>query len=74
MKEWYHAMQDEGAAIHYISNGPWELASVIVQFMDTVGLPSGQVKLKEYGQGSSLLSGLWEGAGDRKRQAVEELW
>lgn len=41
--------------------------------MKSVGLPDGQVKLKEYGQGSSLLSGMWESASDRKRQNVEEI-
>ena len=51
----------------------WELSEVIVGFMKSVGLPDGQVKLKEYGQGSSLLSGMWESASDKKRLNVEDI-
>ena len=73
MSEWYQAMSEQGVGIHYVSNGPWELSQVVKDFMTLVGLPSGQIKLKEYTGGGGLLSDMWTSPGQRKRGNVEEV-
>lgn len=60
-------MHKLGAPIHYVSNGPVELAEVIRDFMHSAGLPVGQIKLKEYSGGSQMVTNMWEPAGQRKR-------
>lgn len=73
MKDWYSEMHDKGACFHYVSNSPYELFGVLREYLKVAGYPSGSIRLKEYGGGSSLLGNLWEPAGQRKRNGVEEL-
>ena len=73
MKDWYQEMHDQGTCFHYVSNSPFELFGVLREYLKVAGYPPGSIRLKEYGGGSSLLGGLWEPAGQRKRNGVEEV-
>lgn len=73
MREWYQEMHGKGACFHFVSNSPYELFGVLREYLKVAGYPSGSIRLKEYGGGSSLLGNLWEPAGSRKRNGVEEI-
>ncbi|KAG9104237.1 hypothetical protein FRC06_004221 [Ceratobasidium sp. 370] len=73
MPEFYAGLAARGVRFHYVSNGPFELLPVLLEFFGISGLPKGSVKLKSYG-GRSLFQGLWgESAADRKRGNVVEV-
>ncbi|KNZ57028.1 uncharacterized protein VP01_225g11 [Puccinia sorghi] len=74
MAEWYQSLQELGCWIHYISNSPLELWYCIEGFLSANGFPRGSMSLKEYARGAtSILSGIWESAGSRKRARVESI-
>ncbi|MBW0496611.1 hypothetical protein O181_036326 [Austropuccinia psidii MF-1] len=74
MADWYQALSSMGCWIHYISNSPLELWYPIEEFLSHAKFPFGSVSLKEYARGAtSILSGLWESAGSRKRARVESI-
>ncbi|CAE6359224.1 unnamed protein product [Rhizoctonia solani] len=73
MPEWFSMLESRGVRFHYVSNGPFELLPVLLEFFGVAGLPKGSVKLKSYG-GRNLFQGLWgESAADRKRGNVVEI-
>ncbi|KAG9099883.1 hypothetical protein FS749_000141 [Ceratobasidium sp. UAMH 11750] len=73
MPELYAKLAARGVGFHYVSNGPYELLPVLLDFFGISNLPKGSVKLKSYG-GRSLFQGLWgESAADRKRGNVVEV-
>lgn len=72
MSSWYSSLYSRGVRFHYVSNSPFELLAVLMDFFNVAGLPPGSLKLKFYG-GRSLFHGLWEPAGERKRQGVVEI-
>ncbi|KAF8677396.1 hypothetical protein RHS04_05967 [Rhizoctonia solani] len=73
MPEWFSMLESRGVRFHYVSNGPFELLPVLLEFFGVAGLPKGSVKLKSYG-GRNLFQGLWgESAADRKRGNVMEI-
>ncbi|WAQ92510.1 hypothetical protein PtA15_16A418 [Puccinia triticina] len=74
MAEWYQSLQELGCWMHYISNSPMELWYCIEGFLAANGFPRGSISLKEYARGAtSILSGMWESAGARKRARVESI-
>lgn len=74
MAEWYQSLQRLGCWIHYISNSPLELWYCIEGFLASAGFPRGSVSLKEYARdATSILSGILESAGARKRARVESI-
>ncbi|KAI7936579.1 hypothetical protein MJO28_015478 [Puccinia striiformis f. sp. tritici] len=74
MAEWYQSLQELGCWMHYISNSPLELWYCIEGFLAANGFPRGSISLKEYARGAtSILSGMWESAGSRKRARVESI-
>ncbi|KAG0152419.1 hypothetical protein CROQUDRAFT_667291 [Cronartium quercuum f. sp. fusiforme G11] len=74
MSAWYQAMSELGCWIHYISNSPLELWGGIEGFLVADGFPRGSVSLKEYARGAgSILSGMLESSGARKRARVERI-
>ncbi|PLW55133.1 hypothetical protein PCANC_05315 [Puccinia coronata f. sp. avenae] len=74
MAEWYQSLQCLGCWMHYISNSPLELWYCIEGFLAANGFPRGSTSLKEYARGAtSILSGMWESAGSRKRARVESI-
>lgn len=71
---WYHAMVDLGAGLHYVTNAPLELHSLVLDFLETVRLPISHLVLKHYPSGArSLLSSWLEPAGERKRANVVKI-
>ena len=71
---WYHAMTDLGAGLHYVTNAPLELHSLVLDFLQTVRLPISHLVLKHYPSGArSLLSSWLEPAGERKRANVVKI-
>ncbi|CAE7092640.1 unnamed protein product [Rhizoctonia solani] len=73
MPELYSMLESRGVRFHYVSNGPFELLPVLLEFFGVAGLPKGSVKLKSYG-GRNLFQGLWgESAADRKRSNVVDV-
>ncbi|KAJ9474978.1 Phosphatidate phosphatase APP1 [Pseudozyma hubeiensis] len=74
ISSWYHAMTDLGAGLHYVTNAPLELHSLVVDFLETVRLPVSHLVLKHYPSGArSLLSSWLEPAGERKRANVVKI-
>ncbi|CBQ69044.1 related to APP1-Actin Patch Protein [Sporisorium reilianum SRZ2] len=71
---WYHAMTKLGAGLHYVTNAPLELHSLVLDFLQTVRLPISHLVLKHYPSGArSLLSSWLESAGERKRANVVKI-
>ncbi|TKY88942.1 hypothetical protein EX895_002183 [Sporisorium graminicola] len=71
---WYHAMTELGAGLHYVTNAPLELHSLVLDFLQTVRLPISHLVLKHYPSGArSLLSSWLEPAGERKRANVVKI-
>lgn len=70
VREWYSTMYDMGVGIHYVSNSPWQLFPVLVQFFMTAGLPPGSYHLKSY---SGMLQGIFEPVAERKKGTLERI-
>lgn len=70
VREWYSTMYDMGVGIHYVSNSPWQLFPVLVQFFRTAGLPPGSYHLKSY---SGMLQGIFEPVAERKKGTLERI-
>ena len=52
--EFYRALQagpggDDGNPVFYVSNSPWNLYQMLVEFMQTHGLPAGPLFLQDFG-------------------------
>lgn len=67
---WYNRMADLGAKFHYVSNSPWQLYPVLVNFFAGAGLPSGSFHLKQY---SGMLQGIFEPVAERKKGTLEKI-
>lgn len=67
---WYQRMADLGAKFHYVSNSPWQLYPVLVNFFAGAGLPSGSFHLKQY---SGMLQGIFEPVAERKKGTLEKI-
>lgn len=67
---WYNRMADLGAKFHYVSNSPWQLYPVLVDFFAGAGLPNGSFHLKQY---SGMLQGIFEPVAERKKGTLEKI-
>jgi phosphatidate phosphatase APP1 len=72
MGEWYNEMWRRGVRFHYVSNGPFELISVVNEFFEVSRLPPGSVRLKSYA-GRSLFNGLLSAPATRKRGGIFDI-
>ncbi|KAF8623118.1 hypothetical protein AX17_007552 [Amanita inopinata Kibby_2008] len=72
MSEWYTDMWNRGVRFHYVSNGPFQLLPVIMNFFHICKLPPGSVKLKSYA-GRSLFNNLLTAPADRKRSGIVDI-
>ncbi|KAF7305987.1 hypothetical protein HMN09_00753200 [Mycena chlorophos] len=72
MGEWYTGMWRRGVRFHYVSNGPFELLPVLLDFFKISELPPGSMKLRSYA-GRSLFSGLLSAPAARKRAGVADI-
>ncbi|KAK0653212.1 Phosphatidate phosphatase APP1 [Lasiodiplodia hormozganensis] len=70
VREWYHALYDQGVRFHYVSNSPWQLYPVISQYFKLAGLPPGSFHLKQY---SGMLQGIFEPVAERKKATLDRL-
>ncbi|KAI2091292.1 hypothetical protein LOZ36_000939 [Ophidiomyces ophidiicola] len=70
VKEWYSQMANLGVGIHYVSNSPWQLYSLLKNYFTLTGLPPGSMHLKQY---SGMLQGIFEPTADRKRPTLERI-
>lgn len=68
---WYHSMIDLDVGLHYVTNAPLELYSLVLDFLHTVRLPVSHLVLKHYPSGARSLFSSWlEPAGERKRSNI----
>ena len=70
VNEWYFTMADLGVKLHYVSNAPWQLYPVLVDFFAKAGLPKGSFHLKQY---SGMLQGIFEPVAERKKATLERI-
>ncbi|RPA88013.1 hypothetical protein BJ508DRAFT_409930 [Ascobolus immersus RN42] len=72
VREWYTSLVEPpyNVEMHYVSNSPWQLFSLIQTYMRRAGLPQGSYHLKQY---SGLLKGIFEPVADRKRGSLERI-
>lgn len=70
VKEWYGKMAELGVKFHYVSNSPWQLFPVLVNFFEGAGLPKGSFHLKQY---SGMLQGIFEPVAERKKGTLERI-
>src|SRR5690606_14255803 len=72
VKEWYTSLASPpyNVEMHYVSNSPWQLFSLIQTYMRRAGLPHGSYHLKQY---SGLIKGIFEPVADRKRGSLERI-
>ncbi|KAH8832858.1 hypothetical protein DL96DRAFT_1583663 [Flagelloscypha sp. PMI_526] len=72
MGEWYMDLWLHGARFHYVSNGPFEILPVVLEFFQLSNLPPGSIKLRSYA-GRSLFQGLLTAPAARKRASVIDI-
>lgn len=70
VKEWYGRLAAMGVQLHYVSNSPWQLFSLLKSYFHQAGLPPGSFHLKEY---SGMLHGIFEPAAERKRGSLDRI-
>ncbi|KAG8788635.1 hypothetical protein FRC15_003159 [Serendipita sp. 397] len=72
MNVFYQKLYARGVRFHYVSNSPYGLLPILTEFFQIAEMPPGSLRLRFYG-GRSLFGGLWEPAGERKRNGVEHV-
>ena len=73
MAELYTRWEQQGAAFHYVSNSPWQLASPLEEMLQTAKFPQGTVHLRDFRlKDSSIVRFLRKGSA-AKRGAIESL-
>ena len=70
VREWYSTMADLGVTFHYVSNSPWQLYPVLVNYFDAAGLPKGSFHLKQY---TGMLQGVFEPVAERKKGTLDKI-
>ena len=70
VREWYSRMSSLGVKLHYVSNAPWQLYPVLVDFFAKAGLPKGSFHLKQY---TGMLQGIFEPVAERKKGTLERI-
>lgn len=68
--QWYRKLAGMGVQLHYVSNSPWQLYSLLEKYFKVAGLPPGSFHLKQY---SGMLQGIFESAAERKRGSLERI-
>jgi phosphatidate phosphatase APP1 len=70
VKEWYNKMFDMGVKIHYVSNSPWQMYPLLVNYFSLANLPPGSFHLKQY---SGMLQGIFEPVAERKKATLDRI-
>jgi phosphatidate phosphatase APP1 len=73
MPEIYRGWETEGAAFHYVSASPWQLASCLDGFFTECGLPSGSMHLKLFRLKDSTPLGRFPSRKKSKRRVIEQI-
>ncbi|KAG0202926.1 hypothetical protein BGX28_004712 [Mortierella sp. GBA30] len=66
----YKSWWDRGAAIHYVSNSPWQLIPSLLQFFHTHMFPPGSAHLRMH---DSMLKTYFMTPGENKRRCIGEI-
>jgi len=73
MPEIYRGWEADGAAFHYVSASPWQLASCLDGFFTECGLPSGSMHLKLFRLKDSTPLGRFPSRKKSKRRVIEQI-
>ncbi|KAF9964536.1 hypothetical protein BGZ70_006314 [Mortierella alpina] len=70
MSEVYKQWWEQGAAIHYVSNSPWQLIPSLLEFFHTHKFPPGSAHLRLH---DSVLKTYFMEPGENKRRSIREI-
>lgn len=70
VEEWYNRMAEMNVKFHYVSNSPWQLFPVLLNYFSAAQLPAGSFHLKQY---SGVLMGIFEPVAERKKGTLERI-
>ncbi|CAO3563774.1 unnamed protein product [Mortierella alpina] len=70
MSEVYGQWWEQGAAIHYVSNSPWQLIPSLLEFFHTHKFPPGSAHLRLH---DSVLKTYFMEPGENKRRSIREI-
>ncbi|KAF9156470.1 hypothetical protein BG015_004951 [Linnemannia schmuckeri] len=66
----YKSWCDQGAAIHYVSNSPWQLIPSLLEFFQTFKFPAGSAHLRLH---DNVLKSYFTAPGENKRRSIREI-
>ncbi|KAG9073160.1 hypothetical protein KI688_000947 [Linnemannia hyalina] len=66
----YKGWCDQGAAIHYVSNSPWQLIPSLLEFFKTFKFPAGSAHLRLH---DNVLKTYFMAPGENKRRSIREI-
>ncbi|KAF8947953.1 hypothetical protein BGZ47_007221 [Haplosporangium gracile] len=66
----YKGWCDQGAAIHYVSNSPWQLIPSLLEFFQTFKFPAGSAHLRLH---DNVLKTYFTAPGENKRRSIREI-
>ncbi|KAF9347696.1 hypothetical protein BGX26_000844 [Mortierella sp. AD094] len=67
----YRKWWEKGAAVHYVSNSPWQLIPTLLEFFHTHMFPPGSAHLKVYD--NNVLKTYFMAPGENKRRSIREI-
>ena len=70
VREWYSKMANMGVTFHYVSNSPWQIFPLLMNYFSLAGLPQGSFHLKQY---NGMLQGIFEPVAERKKGTLEKI-
>lgn len=66
----YKSWWNQGAAIHYVSNSPWQLIPSLLEFFQTHMFPPGSAHLRLH---DNVLKTYFKAPGENKRRSIREI-
>lgn len=60
----------QGAAVHYVSNSPWQLIKTLLEFFENHHFPPGSAHLRLH---DGLIKAYFKSPGEHKRKAIREI-
>lgn len=70
MADVYKRWWDEGAAVHYVSNSPWQLIPTLLRFFHDHNFPQGSAHLRLHG---SVIKSYFMQPGEHKRSSIRQI-
>lgn len=72
MRDWLAELHtDYNAAIHYVSNSPWQIYNIVSGFLDYFNFPVSSIHLRQYS--GNLISSFTQPSAERKRPSMVNL-